>query len=100
MKSTVVTRCTRNASCLWVLLLPGKVALREISPLRARFGGRTAISHGIWRKYCSRAHVLRPVPWEKTLDLFLHRVKATPLHWFLSGRVHWLFVGSTSDPAA
>ncbi len=28
---------------------------------------------------------LRPVPWEETLDLFLRRVKGTPLRWFLYG---------------
>ena len=27
----------------------------------------------------------RPVPWEQTLDLFLRRVKGTPLRWFLYG---------------
>jgi hypothetical protein len=28
---------------------------------------------------------LRPLPWEASLDLFLHRVQGTPLRWFLYG---------------
>ncbi len=72
MMSAPLARCIRTVSSIWVLLLPGKISLREICPLRAMFVGRTAIS-------------FTPGAWEETLDLFLRRVKGTPLRWFLYG---------------